>query len=153
MTEQTILFPLLALAALSVILLVWIIRLELRLRHLLRGKDARTLEDTIAYLGKLADEHGTHLAQSKNDISRLDTNLKRSIRGISTIRFNPFRDAGGNQSFATALVSEDGNGVVLSALHARDRVNIFAKPIRGYASSFELSQEEREALEGARNSL
>lgn len=153
MAEQTILISLFAIGAFIVILIAWIIRLELRLRRILRGKDARTLEDTIAHLGKLADEHRAQITHAKQEISSLDAKLKKSIRGISTIRFNPFRDAGGNQSFVTALLTEEGDGVVLSALHARERVSVFAKPIRGYTSSFELSHEEREALEAARSDL
>ena len=71
------------------------------------------------------------------------------------VRFNPFSGdgSGGNQSFAAAFLDEKGSGVVLSSLYARDRVGLYAKPIEKGASSFELTKEEKEALERAQESI
>ena len=57
---------------------------------------------------------------------------------------------GGQQSFATAFLSEEGNGVVVSSIRARDRVGIYAKPIASHASEYELTEEERAAIAKAR---
>jgi len=71
------------------------------------------------------------------------------VRNIETVRFNPFIDAGSNQSFAIAMLNDEGNGVVMSSLYARDRMSIFAKPIVRGKSEFELSSEEKEVLSKA----
>jgi hypothetical protein len=65
------------------------------------------------------------------------------------MRFNPFIDAGSNQSFAIALINDEGNGIVMSSLYARDRMSIFAKPIVNGKSEFELSSEEKDVLNKA----
>ena len=76
----------------------------------------------------------------------ISNKTKQSIRGLETIRFNPFSDQGSNQSFAIAMLNEDGDGVVLSSLYARDRMSVFAKPIKNNKSEYELSNEEKEVL-------
>lgn len=89
-----------------------------------------------------------HELQKKIDahLVTVDTRLDTSIRNIGTIRFNPFMDAGSNQSFAISFLNDNGDGVILSSLYARDRMSIFAKPISKGKSEFELSTEEKEVL-------
>ena len=67
--------------------------------------------------------------------------------------FDPFQNAGGQQSFATALVSEKGDGVVVSGIHSRDGVRVYAKPIERFESKRELSNEEHEAIRDAKKVL
>ena len=77
------------------------------------------------------------------------------MRGVGTVRFNPFKGTGdgGHQSFATAFLDETGNGIVLSTLYIRDRVGIYAKPLKKGRSEYELTGEERKAIEEARKQL
>jgi hypothetical protein len=85
----------------------------------------------------------------QKDVIAINNKLKKSIRGLETIRFNPFSDQGSNQSFAIGMLDEEGNGVVLSSLYSRERMSIFAKPIKNNKSEYELSTEEKEALKKA----
>jgi hypothetical protein len=84
----------------------------------------------------------------------VESRLKTSLRGMHTIRFNPFQGdgSGGFQSFATAFLNEEGTGVIISSLHARDRMSVYAKPIVKFVSEFELTEEEQEALSKAKES-
>ncbi len=127
-------------------LIGYVALLNRKLSRFLSGTDAQNLEGVInadrQKVKELAEENITLR-------SRLDTAEKKmaqSVRAIATIRFNPFADQGSNQSFATALVDETGSGVVLSSLYARDRVSVFAKPVQNFASTFELTVEEKQAL-------
>ena len=86
-------------------------------------------------------------------LKTINQKLQKSIRGVETVRFNPFKDSGSNQSFATAFLNEEGDGVVISSLYSRERVSIFAKPVKHLVSSYELSEEERGALQNAKDSL
>jgi hypothetical protein len=71
------------------------------------------------------------------------------------VRFNPFKGtgSGGNQSFATAFISEEGDGLVISSLHSREHVSIYAKPLRDGRSDFELTEEEKKAVKEAKANL
>jgi len=145
---QTLIYILGGLGAIAIILLLWIIRLEVRIHRLLRGKNAKTLEDTIFHLGnEITTLHGAR-EEIEKYLTEAERRIRRSIQGISTVRFNPFKGTGGggNQSFATAIIDEDGNGVVLSSLYSRDRVSMYAKPVIKYKSEYELTKEERDAI-------
>lgn len=121
----------------------WIIKTEKRLKRFFLGKKARDLEDTLSYL----EDEVKALKESKLKIEQelivVNQKLKKSIRGLEMIRFNPFPDQGGNQSFAIGIQNEDGDGVVISSLYARERMSVFAKPIKKGNSTYELTDEER----------
>ncbi len=129
---------------------VWIFITEKRLKRFFLGKKAKDLEDTIINLEKDISDLKKSRENIQKDIITINTKLKKSIRGLETIRFNPFSDQGSNQSFAIGMLDEEGDGLVLSSLYYRDRMSIFAKPIKNNKSEFELSNEEREALNKAR---
>ena len=141
-----------ALALILIILLILIVRLEYRMRRLLRGKNAESLEESIVNIQK--DITRLLLAEKNNNImlKNLDKRLKQSIRGLGVVRFNPFKGtSGSNQSFAVALLNEEGDGAVLSSLYSRERVSSFAKPIKNKTSEYELTPEEKEAINKASN--
>lgn len=146
MDKSIILYVLLGLA---IILIAWIIRLEIRLKRLLAGKDGKSLEESILTIKNGVEE--LRLARKNSDVQYADLRgrLRRSIQRVETIRFNPFRGtgAGGNQSFVTALADEDGNGVIVSGIYARENVSVYAKPVKAFVSEFTLSDEEKEVLE------
>jgi len=125
---------------------VWMIVTEKRLKRFFMGKKAKDLEDTILDLQKNIIELNKAKDESEKEIIAINTKLKKSIRGLETVRFNPFPDQGSKQSFAIGMMNEEGDGVVISSLYSRERMSIFAKPIKNNRSEYELSTEEKEAL-------
>ncbi len=149
-SESTLLFV----CVVAIVLLAGvIIHLELRIKRLLRGKTGKTLEDTIIALIDHAKEYEQEKLSLDQKIAVIEKKLKQTIRGVDTVRFNPFPDQGGNHSFATAFIDEEGNGVVFSSLYARDRMSIFAKPLTKHNSSFELTEEEANVIENAKKGI
>ena len=134
------------LAAIIILILVWVIITEYRFKKFFAGTKAATLEDAIIEIGKKIGEVKETQAHINNHLLEIDKRLDNSIRNVQTIRFNPFDDAGSNQSFALSFLNDKGDGVVISSLYARDRMSIFAKPILNGKSDFELSVEEKEVL-------
>ena len=104
------------------------------------------MEDTISILENNIVALQIAKEKIEADIEIINEKLKKSVRGLEVIRFNPFPDQGGNQSFAIGMLNEEGNGVVLSSLYSRERMSVFAKPVKGGKSEFELSDEEKEVL-------
>ena len=128
----------------------WMIVTEKRLKRFFLGKKGKDLEDTIDSLEANIRELNKEKEDMKKDIAVMNAKLKKSIRGVETIRFNPFADQGSNQSFAIGMLNEEGDGVVLSSLYSRERMSVFAKPIKSNKSLYELSDEERKALDKAK---
>jgi hypothetical protein len=136
------------LAGIVVVLVIWIIFLQVKLNRFLKGKNAKTLEDSFISIQESADKQVIINKEIAKEIDRINGRLQTSIRGFETIRFNAFEGtgSGGNQSFAIALMNEENNGMILSSLYSRDRFSAFAKPIKNGKSEFELTKEEAQAL-------
>lgn len=143
------------LAGVGVLLVAWIVRLEIRLSRLLIGKNAKTLEDSFVSITNELKELHQFTKEMEHYLSHVEKRLKRSIQTVETVRFNPFKGtgSGGNQSFSSAFINEKGDGVVLTSMYSRDRISMFAKPLKAFASEFELSEEETEAIEASKKHL
>ncbi|OGI65390.1 hypothetical protein A3A95_00880 [Candidatus Nomurabacteria bacterium RIFCSPLOWO2_01_FULL_39_18] len=131
------------------VLVVWVVSTEKRLKRFFIGKKAKDLEDTIIHLEDEVFKLRVAKEGAEKDIALINKKLRKSIRGLGTIRFNPFSDQGSNQSFAIGMLDEDGDGVVISSLYSRERMSVFAKPIKNNKSEYDLSSEEKEALKRA----
>ena len=127
----------------------WAIITERRLKRFFLGKKAKDLEETIVSLEKNIDSLRKAKEDTQKEIAVINAKLKKSIRGLETIRFNPFPDQGSNQSFAIGMLNEEGDGVVFSSLYSRERMSVFAKPVKNSKSEYELSTEEKEVLKRA----
>lgn len=134
---------------LTVMLIGWIVRLEVKMSRLMVGQNGKSLEGSIVSLIEKVSKLEGESADAHTKISSLRAQLRKSVQKVETIRFNPFKGtgSGGNQSFVTSFSDEDGNGVVISGLYARDGVSVYAKPIRKFASEYNLSEEEKEIIE------
>ena len=120
--------------------------LRRRLDGLTRGVDGRSLDAVLdAHLDKVLA-----VARELDELSArsavLEAANRRTIQRVGLVRFNPFEDTGGNQSFALALTDASGTGFVLSSLHSRTGTRIYAKAVTEGRSDGALSEEEGEAL-------
>lgn len=138
------------LTILVVALLVWVIKNEIRMKKLMAGKGAKDLEGVMTNLIKDLENLRKSKTKMESDINLMDSRVKKSIQGLATVRFNPFKDSGGNQSFAIAMLNEEGDGVVLSSLYSRERMSVFAKPVQKNVPQYDLTGEEAEALKNAK---
>jgi len=138
-----------------VILTGWNLYLGIKLNRLLGGKDGKSLEGSIISAHENLDKLNQFQKEVINHFINVEKRLNRSIQSVETIRFNPFKGEGigGNQSFSTAFLSQNGDGVVVSSLYSRDRVSIFSKPLTKFESDFELSEEEKEVVTTSKNLL
>lgn len=143
------------LAGFIVILLGWIAYLHIKVRHLLLGSDAKSLEGSILHSQKELRDLREFEKECLAYFTNVEKRLNRSVQAVETVRFNPFRGTGdgGNQSFSTAIVSERGDGVVVSSMYSRDRVSIFSKPLSKFQSQYDLTEEENQVIESAKKNV
>ncbi|HEY3334428.1 MAG TPA: DUF4446 family protein [Candidatus Limnocylindrales bacterium] len=142
-----------ALSVAVIVLLAFVIVLlrrasafERRFAGLTRGADGKSLEAILdAHLDKVYA-----VAREVDDLAArsavLEHTQRRAFQRIGLVRFNPFEETGGNQSFALALLDHIGDGFVISSLHARAGTRVYGKAIARGASETTLSAEESEAL-------
>jgi len=75
--------------------------------------------------------------------------IKKSYQKQAIIRYNPFKETGGNQSFSMAILDFDKNGYVITSIHGREADRVYCKPIVNGKSEHNLSAEEVEAISKA----
>ncbi len=146
-TPDQITIGILALAVL--VLGISVFYQDWRLNKLLKGKNAKNLEDSFESINKEYRQMKNFRDAMSSYLKSVEERLGKSVQGVETVRFNAWKGVGegGNQSFATAFLSEKGDGVIISTLYSRDRVSLYAKPIKDFKSEKELTVEEKEALQ------
>jgi len=123
--------------------------LRKRLEVFFLGRRGKDLEDVLSEQRKRIQEIEQDFKRLRDDVARIDVMAEASIQKVGVVRFNPFEDTGGDQSFAIALLDAEDNGVVISSLFTREGTRIYAKPIVKSESRHHLSHEEREAIRRA----
>ena len=84
--------------------------------------------------------------------TKLDNDIDTCIQKIGLVRYNAFKDVGSDLSFAIAMLDRNDNGVILNGLYGSESSNIYAKPVKNGISKYQLSEEEKTALEIAEQS-
>lgn len=131
---------------LAIVLARRVARMSSRLHGLTRGEEGSDLESVLgAHLEKVYTL-GREVERLTARTGALESAGPHAFQRVGLVRFNPFEDTGGNQSFALAMLDADGNGWVLSSLHARSGTRVYAKAIRGGRAEATLSEEENAAL-------
>ncbi|MCD6528551.1 DUF4446 family protein [bacterium] len=136
---------------LNILLLVEIIRMRRKLKIFFSGHNGRDLEGVLA-------EEIKRLKKCEKDIKELKYLSKilhkmaiLSIQKVGVIRYNPFPDIGGNQSFSIALLDKNDNGLVITSLYTPEGTRVYCKPIIKSQSKYNLSQEEKAAIKKAKS--
>ena len=139
----------------SVFFLIWNIILSFKIRKIKKniqqffsGNKVTNLEELLLSQAKnlqILDKDIQELYDISNQINQL---AAKSLHKFGIIRFNPFKDVGGNQSFAIAFLNGKGNGITISSLYSREGTRIYAKSIiAGESEKYPLTEEEKEAIE------
>lgn len=141
----------------SLLIFAWLGTLTFLLSRLLRtftkltkevkGSDLKTILDEI--LSAVKKGHDADVGLNQKLLELKEEGLK-GIQKVGLVRYNPFADTGGNQSFVLALLNGKNDGFVITSLHSRESTRVFAKPVvRGKESEYEFSKEEKEAISEA----
>jgi len=142
-----------AIAAALLLFLFWNIylsynlsKIKKRTRTFFANSEAKDLEEIIYKQIKKTNEINCEIKKIIEDNKKIKSNLSECIQKVGVVRFNPFGDVGGNQSFAIALLDNSLNGVIIQSLYSRNGVRIYSKEIKKGKSEYALGKEEEEAI-------
>jgi hypothetical protein len=114
---------------------------------LISNGNKKTLEGVLTSMTKELSLAKADIAQLLKRCDTIEMNELLHIQKIGLVRFNPFKDTGGDQSFILSLVDAQNTGVVITALYSRSGTRWYAKRvIEGKGAEHELSEEEKKAL-------
>ncbi len=123
-----------------------VVGLRRRIDALTRGATGADLEGVLRDHLRQVEGVATDLRELEARTAVIEREGRFAVQRVGFVRFNPFDDTGGNQSFALALLDANQDGIVVSSLHARQNTRIYAKAIVTGRSDAALSDEETEAL-------
>lgn len=154
MSTEQLVYALAAATAIILLTVVWIaVRLSKldRIRKQFFAAGIKTdLEEILVEQNRKLTELNRDLQQTSAGLTELANLNRHNVQKIGFVRFNPFDDAGGNMSFALALLSAENNGIVISSLHGREGTRIYAKSIKAGKSESKLTDEENLAINQAK---
>jgi hypothetical protein len=125
-------------------------RLKLRIEQLTGGVEEGDLESVLGQHLETVHQVGRDLDELAVRMATLESSSRQHFAHQGLVRFNPFPDTGGNQSFALALLDESDDGFIVSSLHSRTGTRIYAKTVNGGKADTTLSTEEQDAIDEAR---
>ncbi len=99
-------------------------------------------------IDEILDELLIFNKKAKEDLEIIKKESSFHIQKIGLIRFNPFERNGGDKSFVIAFLNHENSGIVINFIHTRDGLRVYSKRVKnGKAEEFELSEEEKKAIE------
>jgi len=113
-------------------------------------KTKKEPEDWKEFLSRFLNLEKKHKDLSE-EIEKLKKQNLDNFQKIGVVRFNPFKEVGSDQSFSVAILDGNDNGIVITSLYTREESRVYGKPIKGGFSEYNLSEEEKQAIEKAKN--
>ena len=124
--------------------------LQKTLDTLTLGKEGKSLEDTIVNLVADVESLDSEIQELFSISNKIHALANRGLHKVDMIRFNPFKDRSGNQSFSIALLDGKNNGIIISSLHTREGTRVYSKEIKkGSSPKHKLTEEESRVLKNA----
>ena len=138
------------------LLALWILfshfqKLQKTSKTFFSGRNGRDMESTI--LGEMArvKKLESETKELYDICEKIHTLASKGLSRVGYLRFNPFKDVGGDQSFAIALLDGKKNGIVISSLFTREGTRVYSKPViaGNAAKRYPFTEEEKRAINSA----
>ena len=141
-----------------IVLLIWLITITffvfkfyLYYSHITEDGKKESLLAIIDSVLEKSNQFEKEVANINKKYDKIENNGLLHIQKVGLLRFNPFKDTGGDQSFILALLDAHDTGVMISSLHTRSGTRWYAKRIvEGKGQEYNLSEDEKKALAEAR---
>ena len=124
-------------------------RLKSSYASFMRGKDGKTLEESMKDKFSEVDAILKITKQNRLDIREISKKMENDYQKLGIVKYDAFNEMGGKLSFALAMLDGNNSGWVINAMHSREGCYTYVKEIVKGESYVELAEEEAEALDKA----
>lgn len=139
------------------IIFIWLVaityfylRLISHYNKLIKNSDKGSLTKIIEDVFQKEADNSASIEKINKRCDAIEEKDVLHLQKIGLIRFNPFTETGGNQSFALSLLDGKNDGLVISSLHSRLQTRWYAKTVKnGVGEEHELSEEEKKVINQA----
>lgn len=136
------------LSSIDIVLLIFLFQLKKKINIFFKQGDTNFLQ-LIQRQIKESDNQKQAIEKIIHDIDQLNRISQKSLQKVGIVRFNPFKELGGNQSFSLAILDNENNGFVITSHYNQQFNRVYIKPIIKGKSNYSFSKEEEEALKKA----
>lgn len=150
-------YIIIALVGVTFIMLIMLIvimfkvnKLKKRYEAFMSGKDVKSLEDTLIMRLEQIDTLIKANSENVENIEVLAKRMKSAFRKVGLVKYDAFHEMGGKLSFSLALLNENEDGFILNAVHSREGCYTYMKDIIAGNAVVVLSEEEKTALNMAK---
>ncbi len=119
------------------------------LNNLTKKSEEKDLVKVLKKILERQDLNSKDIDRIRKEVVRQEEEGFGHVQRLGLVRFNPFRETGGDHSFSLAVLDGKNTGFIITGLHTRERTRIYLKQIIKGKSDSELSKEELKALEKA----
>lgn len=145
-----------ALFALIIVLFILVINANMKYNRLkssynsfMKGKDGRTLEDSIFERFEELDNLTALTVKNRQAIRKINEEMMSNFQKVGIVKYDAFNEMGGKLSFAITLLDGNNSGYIINSMHSREGCYNYIKEIVKGESYIELSEEEAESLDRA----
>lgn len=138
----------------ALIAISWLIFLTLSYQKMLGKMGLLFTENETVSLGNKINEYIKDVKTVEDHCFKLDKEIAATAKIAQAglfkkgfVRYNPFGDVGGNQSFSLCLLNKESDGYVISSIHSREGTRVYAKTVEGGKSEYNLSEEEKKSIQ------
>ena len=123
--------------------------LKRRYNRFMLGSKAVSLEAEIQHLISDVEKLKRESRAYANDIDLLFKKHEGAIQKMGLVKYDAFKEMGGNMSFCLVLLDENDNGCVINSVHSSNGCYSYSKRIKNGTCDIDLSAEEQEAMRRA----
>ncbi len=140
----------LILLILIIIIFAKLSKLKTKYNGFMEGQDGKSLEDAVMLKFKEIDTIKEILKKHQTHFNKTDDVIKTAYQKIGIVKYDAFKEMGGNLSFTLALLDQENNGFVINSMHSsREGCYTYIKEIIHGESYVVLAEEEQQALDKA----
>ena len=124
-------------------------RLRVSYQSFMRGKDGKSLEESILDRLEELDELSEATMKNRAEIRKMNEKLLSNFQKVGILKYDAFHEMGGKLSFVLTLLDGNNSGYIINSVHSREGCYNYIKEIVNGESYIELSEEEMESLQKA----
>ena len=131
----------------AIIAFIKVLKLQTMYEKFLGGSSKNTMEAILLDYYSQAKSIDERYGDIQKDISKIEKDMESCLQKVSIVRYNPFKETGGNLCYALAMLNKKNNGVLLNSIYSRDGSYSYGKAVVNGKTEHNLSAEEQEALD------
>ena len=148
--DNLIIFTIVVIVAWLTGLSLFLYKTTLHYRRLIEGTGKKNLAEILDKILDALSVDKKNIETLSAQLKSLGTDVTYHIQKVGILRFNPFADTGGEQSFVLSVLDGTDTGVVLTSLHSRGVTRWYIKNVKeGKGVDYDLSEEELKAIKQA----